>query len=337
MPRQNIAPSEQPLAIGVDLGATKIEAALVGASGRIVDRVRAPTLRDRGPAGVLDAIVDLVTKRYLGGTGPLVTAVGIGVAGQIDTENGIVRDAPNLEWKDLPIRALLEAALGLPVAVLNDVQAITYGECQHGVGRGVSDLVCVFVGTGVGGGIVIDGKLIRGCSGNAGEVGHMTIDHDGPPCSCGNRGCLEAFVGGWAIAQRARQSVQAEPAAGATLLRLAGGDIEQLSAALVGKAAADGDPLACSLVADAGAALGAGLASIANALNPALLILGGGVVEGLPSLAEIAEQELGRRALRAAREPLRVVRSQLGSNAGVIGAARFAREAALARKGPPSA
>jgi glucokinase len=337
MPSGEMAASEQPLAVGVDLGATKIEAALVGASGRIIDRIRAPTLRDRGPDMVLEAVADLVTRQYLSGTGPLVAAVGVGVAGQVDTENGIVRDAPNLNWKDFPIGTRLERALARPVAVLNDVQAITYGEHQHGAGRGTDDLVCVFVGTGVGGGIIVGGKLIRGCSGNAGEFGHMALERDGPPCSCGSRGCLEAFVGGWAIARQARQKALEEPAAAASLLRLADGEPDQLSAELVGRAAAAGDPLARILVADAGSALGVGLASIANALNPSLLVLGGGVVEGLPNLVELAEQEFRRRALRAAREPLRILRSQLGSDAGVIGAAHFAREMALARKNPQPA
>jgi glucokinase len=216
--------------------------------------------------------------------------------------------------------------------VLNDVQAITYGECRRGVGRGTRNLVCVFAGTGVGGGIVIGGELVRGSSGNAGEFGHMTIERNGPPCSCGNRGCLEAFVGGWAIARRAREAAAAEPARAAALLRLAGGVAADLSAAVVAQAAAQGDGLARALVEETGTALGVGLAAIANALNPELLILGGGIVEGMPDLVEIAEQELRRRALAAALKPLRVVRSKLGADAGVIGAALFARETTRGRR-----
>jgi glucokinase len=265
----------------------------------------------------------MVTTHYLRDARHPVGAIGVGVAGQVDPETGVVRRAPNLDWRDFPFRERLEAASGLPVAVLNDVQAIAYGECRRGVGQGIKDLVCLFAGTGVGGGVVIGGELVRGVSGNAGEIGHMTIEQGGIPCTCGNRGCLETFVGGWAIALRAQKRAAAEPHT--ALLRLAGGNAAGITAKLVGQAAAQGDTLALALVQETGTALGVGLAAIANALNPELIILGGGIVEGLPGLVEIAERELRRRALTAALKPLRVVRSKLGADAGVIGAALFAR------------
>jgi glucokinase len=324
--------AEPSFAVGVDLGGTKIEAALVDGAGRIAGTGRTPTEAKQGPDHVVETIASLVRTRYLRETDPPVAAVGVGVAGQVDPETGTVRRAPNLDWSDFPIRARLEKALGLPVAVLNDVQAITYGECRRGVGRGVRDLVCLFAGTGVGGGIWSGGKLVRGASGNAGEFGHMTIEREGLPCTCGNRGCIETFVGGWAIAERARRHVIAEPGQGAALLALADGDLEKISAALVGQAALQGDALARALVEDTGVALGVAVAAIANALNPELIILGGGVVEGLPGLVEIAERELGRRALAAVLRPLRVVRSYLGADAGVIGSALFALEATRAGK-----
>ncbi len=326
--------AESTFAVGVDLGGTKIEAALVDAAGQIAETRRTPTEAKQGPDHVVETIVSMVRTYYLREAGRPVGAIGIGVAGQVDPASGVVRRAPNLDWRDFPIRERLEAALKLPAAVLNDVQAITYGECRRGVGQGVKDLVCLFAGTGVGGGVVIDGKLVRGASGNAGEFGHMTIEREGIPCTCGNRGCIETFVGGWAIAERARRRVSAEPGPGAALLRLAGGKIENISAALVGQAAAQGDALARALIEESGGALGVGLAAIANALNPELLILGGGVIEGLPGLVEIAERELGRRALAAALKPLRVVRSKLGADAGVIGAALFALETARERVEP---
>jgi glucokinase len=320
--------TESTYAIGIDLGGTKIETALVDAKGDIAEKQRTPTEAKRGPDHVVEIIVSALTEHYLRDGRRPVGAIGVGVAGQVDPETGIVRRAPNLDWQGFPIRERLETALGLPVAVLNDVQAITYGECCRGVGSGTKNLVCLFAGTGVGGGVVIGGELVRGTSGNAGEFGHMTIERDGLPCSCGNRGCLETFVGGWAITQRARRRVAAEPARGATLLSLAGGKPDGISAALVGQAAAQGDALARGLVEETGAALGVGLAAIANALNPELIILGGGVVEGFPDLIEIAERELRRRALTATLKPLRIVRSKLGADAGVIGSALFAHETA---------
>ncbi|MGH7122984.1 MAG: ROK family protein [Stellaceae bacterium] len=325
--------TEATYAIGIDLGGTKIETALVDATGDIVETQRTPTEAKQGPDHVVEIIVSTVSGRFLREGKRPVGAIGIGVAGQVDPESGLVRRAPNLDWRDFPIRERLEAALQLPVAVLNDVQAITYGECRHGVGRGVKNLVCLFAGTGVGGGVVIGGELVRGTSGNAGEFGHMTIERDGLPCSCGNRGCLETFVGGWAVAKRARERAAAGPARAEALLRLSGGTVEGITAALMGDAAAQGDALARGLVEEAGVALGVGLAAIVNALNPELLILGGGIVEGLPGLVEVAERELGRRALAAALRPLRVVRSRLGADAGVIGSALFAREAARRRAG----
>src|SRR5690348_14433660 len=246
-------------AIGIDLGGTKTEAALVDAEGNIADRQRTPTEAAQGPDHVVEIVVSLVKTHYLRASERPVRAIGLGVAGQVDPENGVVRRAPNLDWRDFPIRERLEAALKLPVAVLNDVQAITYGECRRGVGHGVKNLVCLFAGTGVGGGIVVEGELVRGTSGNAGEFGHMTIDQNGVQCSCGNRGCLETFVGGWAIARRARERVTADPMRGAVLQRLANGDVAKITAALVGDAASNGDALARELVEETGTALGVGL------------------------------------------------------------------------------
>ena len=325
------SPAEPSYAIGVDLGGTKIEAALVDAEGRIAETQRTPTEAKRGPDHVVATIVSMVSEHYLRPARQPIRALGIGVAGQVDPVTGVVRRAPNLDWRDFPIRERLEAALRLPVAALNDVQAITFGECRRGVGRGVKNLFCLFAGTGVGGGIVVDGELVRGTSGNAGEIGHVPIERDGLPCTCGSRGCIETFVGGWAIAERAQRRVATEPGAGAALLHLAGGKVEGISAALVGEAAGQGDALARTLVEETGVALGIALAVIANALNPELIILGGGVVEGLPDLIEIAQRELERRALAAALKPLRVVRSRLGADAGVIGNALFALETAQSR------
>ena len=313
------------LTVGVDLGGTKVEAALVDDAGRIVGSSRRPTRAEKGPEGVLADLVACLTDDCFPSTDRPVAGIGIGVAGQVSPGSGTVSYAPNLRWKDFPLRARLEESLGKPVFVINDVQAITYGEWRHGAGRGVDDLVCVFVGTGIGGGIVANGRLLRGCGGSAGELGHITIERDGPPCTCSNRGCLEAFAAGWAIARRAQQAVAADPRAGVTLVRLAGGDRERLTASTVAEATRKGDALARRLVQETGVALGVGIASIANAFNPCLVILGGGVVEGLPELVDIAQQETRSRALDAALRSLRIVRPSLGRHAGTIGAAVWAR------------
>ena len=323
------------LMIGVDLGGTKIEAALVDDRGAIVNGSRRPTGPERGADGVLADLVAL-TSDCLAASEAAVLGVGVGVAGQVDPVAGTVLHAPNLEWTDVPLRARLEEASGLPVRVINDVQAATYGEWTRGAGRGADDLVCLFVGTGIGGGMVSNGDLSRGCVGTAGELGHMTIDWRGPPCSCRSRGCLEAFASGWAIARRAKEAATERPEEGEVLVALAGGAAEDLTAALVAEAAREGDALAERLVREVGEALGVGVASIVNAFNPCLVILGGGVIEGIPQLVEIAEAEARRRALEASLRSLRVVKAELGGHAGAVGAALWARrqlEAADAKTG----
>jgi glucokinase len=218
----------------------------------------------------------------------------------------------------------LKNLLSLDVSLTNDVRAATIGEWLHGAGRGYGDILCLFVGTGIGGGIVSSGRLIIGCSNNAGELGHMPVDFHGRTCHCGNQGCLEAFAGGWAIAQRAQEAVAADPAAGAPLLEVAHGRIENINGSLVTQLFRRGDPLATRLVEETGEALGAGASGLVNAFNPCRLILGGGVIEGIPELVQRVEEVVGRRSLRAASAHLEIVRAALGGDAGVVGAAALA-------------
>ncbi len=319
------ASEAQALTIGIDLGGTKIAAALVDSGGRILASARKPTRPEKGPEAIVADIATLSASVSAQAEGRPIIGVGVGVAGQVDPATGAVFSAPNLRWKNFPFQEHLETALHKPVSVLNDVQSATFAEWIHGAGRGVADLVCIFAGTGVGGGVVAQGQLVRGAAGSAGEVGHMTVSLAGPLCRCGNHGCVEAFAGGWAIAKRAQEAIRADPDAGAVLLRLAGGDIQRVTAAIVARALNRADPLAKSIVKETGEALGAGAASIVNGFNPALLILGGGVVEGLPELVGIVEETIRRRALPAAAERLKIVRPQLGTHAGAIGAATWVR------------
>jgi glucokinase len=315
----------QTLTLGVDLGGTKIAVALVDSAGRIVAHSRRATRADRGPDAILTDMISAAIAICGQAGGRRVTALGVGVAGQVDPATGVVFNAPNLQWKDFPFQELVQQKVRMPVSVLNDVQAATFGEWIHGAGRGAMDLVCIFAGTGVGGGVVAQGQLVRGAVGSAGEIGHMTVNLAGPQCRCGNFGCVEAFAGGWAIAHRAQQAVIADPEAGQVLLGLAGGDSQRINASTVARALNRADPLATRLVEETGDALGAGAASIVNGFNPALLILGGGVIEGLPELVPIVERTVRRRALPAAAERVRILRPQLGTHAGTIGAATWAR------------
>jgi glucokinase len=319
-------------AVGVDLGGTKVEVALVDAMGHLERRLRRPTDVKDGPEAVKAEIVDAV-RELEEGAGSSPTGVGVGVAGQIEANSGVVRFAPNLDWHDVPLQADLGKALGLPVAVTNDVRAAAWGEWLYGAGRGCDDLVCLFVGTGIGGGVVSGGRMLSGCSNTAGELGHMVVDLSGPTCHCGNRGCLEALAGGWAIAQRAREIVVAEREKGARLLKMAGGQPEALTAEIVAEAARQGDPSAQAIMNQAAEALVAGAIGLVNAFNPCCLILGGGVMEGLPEWIIRIEKGVRQRALAAAQVSLQVLPAQLQSDAGVVGAAALAIRVAAERKG----
>ncbi len=309
-------------AVGVDLGGTKIEVARVHAGGVVRDSVKMGTRVEGGPAGVESDILDAVGTLQGRAGGP-ASAIGIGIAGQIDAGEGSVRFAPNLNWHEVPLRADIERSLGLPAVVTNDVRAIAWGEWTYGAGRGFNDVVCLFVGTGIGGGIVSDGRMLSGCSNTAGELGHIVVDVNGPLCTCGNRGCLEALAGGWAIARLARQLVAEDPERGKRLIGLAGAP-EAITAETVTLAARNRDGLSLAIIERVTRALVAGSVGLVNAFNPCRLILGGGVVVGMPELIDRVREGTKRLALPAAAVALEVVSGALGSDAGVIGAATLA-------------
>lgn len=316
--------NESQLTLGIDLGGTKILVALVDEGGHVVASRRCPTRADRGFDGVVDGIVGCVGEIHEE-AGRLAGAVGVGVAGQVAPGTGVVRFAPNLGWDDAPLGAALAERLGMPAVVLNDVRAATWGEWRHGAGRGVEDLVVLFVGTGVGGGVVSGGGMMNGCSNTAGELGHTTLVADGRACRCPNRGCLEAYVGGWAIAERAREAVAENPTAGRALVERAGSTAD-ITAATVTEAWRAGDPLAGSLFDETSRYLAAGLVGVVNAFNPCMVVLGGGVMDAVPEYLAAVTEPVRARALEAATGELSVVAAELGPDAGAIGAAAFARE-----------
>jgi glucokinase len=270
-------------------------------------------------ADVLDGIEVCLSK-----TGQKAKALGVGVAAQVDRK-GFVRNSQNLGWRNVPLKKMLEKQLDLPVAVINDVNAATLGEWQFGSGKGVNDLAVIFVGTGVGGGIITGGKLLSGCNNSGGELGHITIVSDGRKCHCPGKGCLEAYVGGWAIAERAQETVRTLSIEGKRLLTMAG-SIQQVTAVTVSQAYREGDLLARLVVEETGRYLAAGVVSIVNAFNPCLVVLGGGVIEGIPKLIPMVDDLVQNSALETNVEKLKIVKAALGGNAGVIGAAALARE-----------
>ncbi|MGI0140708.1 MAG: ROK family protein [Thermoplasmata archaeon] len=312
------ARSDRAPTIGVDLGGTKILTAVMSPSGRIRSSYEHPTIAQRGAERIVEELSarlrTLLRQRGRGARG-----VGVGVAGQISPD-GVVVAAPNLGWSNVPLRQRLERALGIPVTVTNDVRAVTFGEWTFGAGRGARDLACVFVGTGVGGGFVADGRLRYGASDTAGEVGHMTIVANGRPCHCRNRGCLEAYVGGWAIAERAQEIVRARPREGVALIRRAGG-IGAITARTVTAQYLAKDPLAREIMASTAEYLAAGMVGVVNAFDPAVLALGGGVIDNAPFLLRAVASRVRARALAVPVEHLRIVPARLGKYSGVMGAA----------------
>jgi glucokinase len=310
--------------IGIDLGGTKMDVGLVDDAGKVLKHQLVPTKAKEGPSAVVDDIVALIKDLLTPEIKKDLLGIGIGIAGQIKKETGLVRFAPNLRWVNFPLQEELSSRTKMPVWVTNDVRAATWGEWLYGAGRGCKDLLCIFVGTGIGGGIVSDGRILAGSTNAAGEIGHMTIDLHGPICSCGNRGCFEAIAGGWAIARRAKELTVTDPSEGKLLLDLAGVEVDHLSAKHVFEAARKGNPLAKMITDEVKEALAAGVAGLVNAFNPECVILGGGIIQANPDLVEVVRREVPQRALKAASTGLRIVQAELKGDAGVIGAAAFA-------------
>ena len=337
MPRQNTAgrsrrsrsaESRSPsgTVLGVDLGATKVVSAWVAPDGSIVERSRRHLHANDGPDGVIQTLVASVRECQGTGRMPGVSSLGVAVAAQVDPKSGTIVHAPNLGWRNIPLaRRLSEEFAGASVVVLNDARAATLAEWQLGAGRGVSDLFCLILGTGVGGSAVVGGRLLEGGTHALGEVGHITVVAGGRKCHCPNVGCLEAYVGGWAIAERAREAVESSRDEGAALVALAGSQ-DQITARTVFEAARARDPLASRLVRETEAWLADGAVSIANSFNPNLIVLGGGLVAGHPEFAAVIQKAVRDRCQPPAATA-RVVIGHFGEDAPLVGGAEAARRA----------
>lgn len=309
------------MALGVDLGGTKLYVGLVDEAGKISSHELIKTSKE-GPNAVVADIINAAKK--LSGKDE-IAAIGVGMAGQIEKGTGNVLFAPNLGWKNFHLGDELRKAFKIPVSITNDVRAAAWGEWLHGAGRGCSDLLCLFFGTGIGSGIVSGGRMLVGNDNAAGEVGHMTIDINGSKCSCGNTGCFETRAAGWGIAKRAKEVLAYDPAGGKGLLELAGGKVEAINAGHVFEAARNKVPVAMKVIEEAKEAMIAGVAGLVNAFNPRKVILGGGVIERNPELIEVIRQGVPKRALKATADNLEIVPTELKGDAGVIGAAAYAR------------
>ncbi len=310
------------IACGIDVGGTKIAGGVVDDTGKVIEelQVESPATDAHAIEAAIERLVTELKTRHT------IEAVGVGAAGYIDKARSVVLFAPNLAWRDLDLKADLERTLGLPVVVENDANAAAWGEFQFGAGHDVDDLLLVTVGTGVGGGVVLDGSLYRGAFGVGAEIGHMRVVPDGIRCGCGNRGCFEKYASGSALVRDVRAAARAGSLMAAEVLDRAGGDVDSITGPLVTEAARDGDPFALEQIAAVGRWLGEGIASLAAVLDPAVVVIGGGVSEADdllldPVRAAFAAQLTGR----GHRPMLEIRKARLGNRAGLIGAADLTR------------
>jgi glucokinase len=315
--------------IGCDLGGTNLRAAVVDVeNGAVLHQMSVPTLAREGHTAVMQRMADLILRliHSAGFEKDAVGGVGIGVPGVVDLDKGETLFLPNLPgtWPGVPLRATIAGLTGLPTCILNDVRAITNGEWRLGAGRGVDTVAVFAIGTGIGGGLVINGQLHLGIGGTGGELGHMTIDYNGPRCGCGNYGCLEAYASGPAIAAQGMKAV----AQGLTtqIGALCEFDLNRITPELVLQAARNGDEIACEIYAQAGFSLGIAAANICAALGPRRIILAGGVSKAGALLVDPMEKTMRARVHIMPVEQVEIVQAQLGDNAGVIGAACWAED-----------
>ncbi|MEE1826001.1 ROK family glucokinase [Streptomyces sp. BE20] len=310
------------LTIGVDVGGTKIAAGVVDEAGEILARTRVPTPAD--PQWAVDAIAQAV--RELKEQYPDVAAAGIGAPGFVDRDRSTVIFAPNIDWEDEPLRGRIEELTGLPAVVENDANCAAWAEYRYGAAAGHSDMVLITVGTGIGGGLVLDGRLHRGRFGVAGEIGHLNMVPDGLPCGCGGKGCWEQYGSGRALRRYGREKSAADPVRGKRMLELNDGVAETIRGIHITQAAEEGDPLALECYAELADWLGRGMADLAALFDPGVFVLGGGVSDSgrllLDPVAKAFEQYLTGGVHRPRAE---VVLSSTGSAAGIAGAADLAR------------
>jgi len=321
---QETKKSELPV-LAIDLGGTKIIAAIISNKGQVMAREYSLTLADEGLEAVINRIFSamdrLLSQRSINSS--QLDSISIAAPGPLDFDKGLLTSPPNLPgWHDIPLRDIVKEKYKVNTFLINDANAAALGEHHFGAGRGVNNLILLTVGTGVGGGIIINGRLYSGTSGSAGEIGHMTIDVNGPRCNCGNIGCLETLASGTAVAKEAIRRVRQEERS--SLIEIVEGKIENITAEKVSIAAQGGDSLASEVILKAATYLGVGIANLVNIFNPEIIIIGGRMAKMGDLLLNPARQVVRERAFQLSAQAVQIVPARLGDDAGVLGAAVFA-------------
>jgi glucokinase len=320
--------------LGIDIGGTNLVVGSVAEDGTALLAVASePTHAEAGATDVVDRLVAL-GERAIAATrreapGAEILGVGVGAPGPLDTKRGIVLLTPNLGWVNMPLRAIIHDRLGLPASLDNDANCAVLGEWWVGAARGARHAIGITIGTGIGGGLILDGRLYHGASDVAGEIGHTTIDTEGRRCKCGNYGCLEAYASGPNIAIRAIEEIQA--GAVSRLPSYVGGNLEQITAQTVYLAAQEGDELALEVVNDTAKFLGVGIGNLLNVFNPEVVVVCGGVTLAGDHLFVPLRREAARRAFKPAVAACRIVPGELAGTAGVYGAAKAFLDQTAAR------
>jgi glucokinase len=311
------------LTIGVDIGGTKVLGGVVDEDGTVLVTARRPTPAD-DVTKTRHVIIDVVRELA---DGRMIDAVGIGAAGWIDARRSTVLFAPNLAWRDEPLRDSVSAATGLPVVVENDANVAAWAEFRYGAAEDADDSMVLFtVGTGIGGGIILGGQLVRGAHGIAAELGHVQAVPNGHPCGCGRRGCIEQYASGNALVRFAQSGAKDDATKAALLLAKTDGDISAITGLMVTEAAYGGDPVAIDAFYQIGTWLGVAMADIVQILDPQVIVVGGGVIEAGPLLLGPARESFLDQLAHRAESPIADVRAaKLGNLAGIVGAADLAR------------
>ncbi len=309
--------------VGVDIGGTKLATVVADNTGHILNKVRKPTLAERGPEDTLQLLFEMVheTIELTGLERTAISAMGVSCGGPLDTKTGIVYSPPNLPgWDALPLKAELESEFQIPVTIENDANASALAEYRFGGGRGYNVVLYMTMSTGIGGGIVFDGRIYHGTNDSAGEVGHQILLPDGPPCGCGKRGCLEALCSGPAIARRAQAAVRDEKALATALLDLAGGCVTAVRSEHVLEAARHEDALALRLVGETAYYMGWGIANLVNILNPDIVLLGTIAVAAGDLLLDPIRKTVSEFAMTRPAEAVKIAPAQLGETLGDLAA-----------------
>jgi glucokinase len=314
--------SEDQVYAGIDIGGTSIKYGLVDTTGKILHKEQRPTLAEKGPMPLMHLITNIAERLlyYAAEEDFSVKYLGVGSPGAIDNRTGrVIGPSPNIEgWQGMEIGETLKDRLNLPVIVDNDVNAMSLAELRFGAASGARSAVCVTVGTGVGGAVIINGRVWHGANFTAGELGHMTINFDGPKCTCGNYGCIEAYCSSQAIIDRTKHKVKGglTPILEEVLER----NVENLTVKKLFAALKKGDAVAQEVILETAKYLGIGLAGVANLLNPEIIVIGGGITEGGGGFIEAVADEIKKHAFSSAYEKLSIAKAVLGNDAGFIGA-----------------